>query len=129
MKGHTDANSIWTRTAGRLYAHQAPVKAVRPYVVFVPYPGPILRVFGGKDIEEPRIQIDVVNAYDNDSGPTWIIYNALIAELEYADLALLSAVHVVTRRESQTPRIDVAENILTISDDWMTSYQTQVPKP
>jgi hypothetical protein len=125
LKTRARDGGAWKLVDGRVYGHQAPVGTARPYIVLTPFAGEVLRVFGGRDIELPTVQCDVVADYDHNAAPAWEIVRALAADLEDGALTLMNAEHIQTRRADKTPRVDVADNVLTISQDWIVQYQVQ----
>jgi hypothetical protein len=126
LKSRPGANATTARVGGRIYEILAPKSigdAGFPRVILTPIGGPILRIFGGRNIEEPRVQVDVYDEFEFDRGARALaIVKQLDAELLDATLRLQDATCIQVRRET-IPQEVVDSYIIKIWAEWMVQYQ------
>jgi hypothetical protein len=121
LKSRPGANATTARVGGRIYEILAPKSigdAGFPRVILTPIGGPILR-----NIEEPRVQVDVYDEFEFDRGARALaIVKQLDAELLDATLRLQDATCIQVRRET-IPQEVVDSYIIKIWAEWMVQYQ------
>jgi len=117
-------NDPYTLVGGRIYRSYAPERATMPYIVVSLLGGPILWMYGAKQLEQARLQIDVYDEIRHGAPARALkIFEGLVRILEHADLTMEDgSTHIITRREG-LPREVIEEDVIHISGDWLCERQ------
>ncbi len=117
------ADSAYSLTGGRMYRGRAKKKSDYPYIVVHAIGGTILGIFGEEQIEQARMQFNIVDIFDGNAKRAGTIWESLVSTFERQPLALLDGIHIVMRREG-LPRETIDESVVEIIGDFLLEQHT-----
>lgn len=123
FRGVRGADSAYALTGGRMYRSRAKETAERPYIVVHAVGGIIMGIFGGEQIEQARMQFNIVDDFDGDAKRAGKIWESLVSTFERQSLTLLEGTHIVMRRDG-LPRENIDETVVEIIGDFRLEQHT-----
>ena len=117
------ADSAYGLTEGRMYRSRAIEKADYPYIVVHAIGGTILGIFGEEQIEQARMQFNIVDIFDGNAKRAGTIWESLVSTFERQSLTLLDGTFIVMRREG-LPRETIDESVVEIIGDFLLEQHT-----
>ena len=117
------AESAYALTGGRMYRGRAKKNTGYPYIVVHAIGGIIMGIFGEEQIEQARMQFNIVDTFDGDAKRAGKIWESLVSTFERQPLTLLEGTHIVMRRDG-LPRETIDETVVEIIGDFRLEQQT-----